>query len=235
VPAGDDSARLVGMRTNDADAVEELRNRLGPLVVPGDQPVFPNISLRMGARRHGARDAHFVYRSSLQASSTFARDQAIDAALALLHTFQPLPDGLTPMSVRALERDDSVVLVADGFAPAVDAYHRRLSAAGFRMPPHTPVLVDCATGEALLPRGRDLCDPPLERVPVSHVVTAHVHGAASDSAALALLRLKNLVTGPQRPLRSADLQSLATLTAAVPVERIDTWESRRIVTALLDL
>jgi len=233
--ADDGSEPLVGVRTNDADAVDVLRDRLGPLIADDEEFRFPNIRIQFGRRRGHMTDTHIVFRRGVQAFHTFSRDQAIDAAMAQLHTFLPHPDGLTPLQVRALERNGSVVLVSDAFASALDAHHRRLEAAGYSLLPHIPVLVDAAASEALLPRASDPVAPALARVPISHLVAFALAQDADIPTSVGLLQLKALVSGAYGRLRGADLQRLATLTATVPVVRIDSGESRRVVRTLVDL
>jgi hypothetical protein len=228
VRAGDGSIRLIGLRMNDADAAAEVRRRLGSLVAHGEVFRAPNLSVRFGSERGRVRDAHVVFRRGSRVMHTFSRAQAIDAAVGLIHTLLPGPGEVLTMYARPLQRDGSVVLVAESFAAAIDAQRRRLTAAGFTPLPYAPVRVDTAAGEALVPRGSRVDAPQFDRLRIAHVVVA---GAVVDrtlSFATQVHRAKSLIRGRRHPLRAADFGKLASLLATVPIARIDTSVSSEV-------
>ncbi len=226
--------QILGIRASDAEVVTVLRNRLAPLVV--DHPeVFANISIRVGGRRGHLRDAHLVYRRGFQTMRTFSLDAALDAAIGLVHTFSSTPVGTTPMHARTLVRGDSAILVSDNFSHVIDARSRQLSAAGFTIGSHAPVLVDSATGEALIPTGDDISAPTMSRVPISHVVVFAPDAAATVSPAVRLTHITMLVAGRDGPTRGDDLHALVELTTTVPVVRLDVLEPRNVARAIIQL
>ena len=232
--AADGAEQLLGIRTNDASAADAIRRRLGPLLA--EAPFgFPNIEVRFGSRRGAMTDVNLVYRRAIEVLRTFSREQAIDGALAQLHTFRAPPAGTTPMRVLALQRAGSVVLVSDTFSPAVDAQHRRLAAAGYSRWLHTPVLVDAAEHEALLPRECDASEPEFTRMPISHLVSPGVALPPDLPIPDLVTRNKILIAGPLRPLRAENLGALARLASSVPIVRIDSWDSRQVAQALVEL
>jgi hypothetical protein len=214
------SEHLVGVRTNDADAANELRDRLGSRLA--DAPFrFPNLEVRFGSRRGRVRDRHVVLRRGVVVLATSSRQQAIEGVLAQLPTFLPVPDGLTPFRTRALERDRAAVLVHEDFGVDVDAHHRTLTTAGWTALPATPVLVDANRAEVLLPRGDDPCAPSFEPVPISQVIVPAA-GSPDLAPPQALAALELLIAGPNHPIRAANVRALVALAAAVPIVRVDT-------------
>jgi len=236
LPADDDSRRFVGIRTDDVDAANAIRERLGPLLADDEPFRFPNVSLSIGNREGFRTSRNIVFRRSVRAFHTFSREQAIDATLAQLHTFVPHDARFTPMRVRALAREGSVVLVSDSFTSVIDAEHRRLSAAGYRALLQTPVLVDAVNREAQLPRSDDWPMPELVGVPVSHVVAPGSPHDAALPAAFSVARAAMLVTRPgERSIRGEDVRALAELTSGVPLVKIDTGDRREIARILIEL
>lgn len=233
--AADGTEVLVGIRTNDVGAVVEIERRLGRLLADTEPFSYPNIGIQIGGRRGTVADKHVVYRRGQALFHTADREQAIEAALAQLHTLLPAPSGVIPMHARALMRDGAVVVASDSFASPIDVSHRRLAAAGYQLLPHSPVLVDCAAAEALIPRFGDLGAPEYDRVPVSHIFAAASPMAPDDPAAIGLLQIRTFVVGRHQPLRSDHLRDLAALTAAVPVVRLPYWDPRLVADALLAL
>jgi hypothetical protein len=232
--AADGSERLVGIRTNDLDAAEVVRERLGPLLA--DEPFgYPNISILIGARRGPVTDTSVVVRRGARTFHTFSREDAIEAGLGLLHTFVPPPEHLTPLEVRALERDGAVVLVDNVFAEALDAQRRRLGAAGFTVLPVSPVLVDAAARLAFLPRAGDLAAPAFEAQPVSHLVVTGAVPEPGPRRAYDLARISSLVSRDRRSLRAADVDALSVLTAGVPLVWVDAVQQEQLRAALLGL
>lgn len=230
----DGSERLVGIRTNDLGAADVVRERLGPLLA--DEPFgYPNISILLGARRGSVTDKSVVVRRGARMFHTFSREGAIAAGLGLVHTFLPPPDHLTPLEVRALERDGAVVLVDNVFAEALDAQQRRLVGAGYTVHALSPVLVDPFARLAHLPRGGEIAAPRFDTVPVTHLV---VTGAAPNSGALGsfdLVRISPLAARDRRSLHARDVEALSLLAADVELVWVDAVERAQLLAALLGL
>jgi hypothetical protein len=221
VPSRDGRLRLVGIRTNDAGAADEISKRLGPLLV--DEPfAFANVSVMMGAGRGQMQNRHLVWSRNATAFRSFSSDAAIDAAIALIHTFAPRPEGLLPLRARVLERGGSAVVVAEQFELAIDVQHRRLADAGYSSStPVTPVLVDPNPADVLVPRG-DLLAPELVRVPISLVVVPGVPDERTGSTIpFDVAAARTMVLGPGRTLRTADVLALCTLAESVPFLRVN--------------
>jgi hypothetical protein len=231
VPARDGSRRLVGIRTDDVDTAEAIRRRLGSLVV--DEPfVFANVSVVIGGQRGRLQNRHLVTARGVNAFRSFSRDAAIDAALMLLHTFAPPPEGLLSLRARVLERGGSAVVLSEQFSLAIDVQHRRLTDAGYEAPPLTPVLVDPDTSEVLVPRG-DVLAPQFARVPISLVVVpSGPHPQLGAPGPFDVAAARPLVTGPFRPLTTAHVRALCALAANVPFLRVDDLGPREVIRAL---
>jgi hypothetical protein len=230
--APDGTERLVGIRTNDVDVAAAVRERLGPLLADDEPFGFPNISILLGARTGRVRDVDVVVRRTVRAFHTFSPDEAIDAAMALLPTFLPVPAGLTSLHARALERQGSVVLVADVFAGVLDAERRRISAAGYAVTAPTPVLVDPVAAVAHLPAATDLTRD-LVACPISHVVVTGVPPDHTVPDAFDLARIAPLVCSTEHPVQRDDFAALADLAAAVPLVWVPAIDRRQLVGALL--
>jgi hypothetical protein len=222
----DGSERLVGLRTNDLAAAATLRERLGPQLAADEPFGFPNISLLIGRQRGHARDVNIVVRRGVRVFHTFSLDEAVDAALALVPTFLPPPDGFVPLHVRALARDGALTLVADLFAEVLDAQRRRLRGAGYDWLPQSPVLVDPRTGLARLAPD----DTPR---PIAQLVVTGEQSHGSGCTSFDLARLTPLVSSGGRPLRVDDVRALAELARRVPVVWVDAVDRRRLADALL--
>ena len=222
----------VVVRASTPDVAARLEERLAPWVIPHPgQPA--EISLAASVHEDGRRTTNSVHRRGFTVRTTHSVDEALETVEALLHTFGPVPPGCTPMLVRALERDGAVVLVSDTFRETVDGHHRRFERAGYRTWPHTPVLVDPLTVEALLPAG-----PPgagrWRRVPITAVVVFAPEATATDSPAVRITHLTALVAGRDAPTRGRDVAALVTLTRMVPFVRLDELAPNSVIDALFD-
>lgn len=230
-PSGEE--RIVGVRCSDAEVLARLRDALAAHVVDGVD-ADPNVSLRVGESRRGRRDAHLVYRRGFRTYQSFDLDDAIGAALDVVHTLRMPEAGLYAVHARALLAGEHAVLVSEGFADAIDGHRRKVTAAGFTVARHSPVLVDLASGEVVLPAGGDPVAPATRRVPVRKVV---VFAPMADDVASPVVRLSHftaLVAGRGAPTTHVDLEALVTLQERLPFVRLDRLDARSVLSAAAD-
>ncbi len=243
LPVQDGAGVTVVVRSDDLEAADILRDRLAPYLHDDEtlhdgaanRPIR-DISVRFGAIQNGVRDAHLITRNGCEARRTFSRDDAMDTALALLQTFRPVPPGATSLNARLLTRDGTAVVVADGFGPAIDTRHRVITAAGYTIHPYTPVWVDAARAEALVPSSQhDLVDEGFDRLPIAHLVADAPAEDLDQSASSRLARLAPLVAGRTQPTRGDDLRALVELTSTCDVVRIGHSDPKQVARVLVEL
>lgn len=222
--------RLIGIRTNDADVVDRLRIRLAPWVV--DEEAAPNISLTVGGRTRGRRDAHRVHRRGVQTFRSFDLDEAVDAAIAHVHTMLPQPAGTLELYGRVLLRNGAAIVLGDAFAEGIDSHARRLIEQGYQLVPYSPVLADPATGEVLIREGDQPIGGEYRRVPITVVVGLAAPAVPEDPAVVTFSHLSALVAGRSRPTRAADLEGLLALQQRVPFVRHDDLDARSVLAVL---
>jgi hypothetical protein len=221
------------VRASSIEVGERIADRLAPWRTehPGRHA---GISLKVSAHEDGRRSAHSVYRHGFLVRSTYSLDDALETVELLLHTFVPPPAGTTSMHVRALETNDSVVLVSESFTETVDGHHRRLARAGVRTWPHAPVLVDGERAEALLPAGLP-GEGAWRRVPVAQVVSFAPTDPGAASPAVRVTHFTPLVAGRDAPTRGVDVQALVALMGSVPFVGLDVLAPNSVIGALLAL
>jgi hypothetical protein len=220
-------------RASSIEVAERIADRLAPWRVehPG---INAGISLKASAHEDGRRTAHSVYRHGFFVRSTYSLDDALQTVEALLHTFVPAPADVTPMHVRALELNGSVLLVSESFTETVDGHHRRLARAGVRVWPHAPVFVDGARAQALLPDGAP-GEGAWRRIPVAQVVAFAPTGDEDVSPAVRITHFTPLVAGRDAPTQGADVQALVALKEVVPFVGLDVVAPHSVIGALLEL
>ncbi|MGB8861429.1 MAG: hypothetical protein WCC60_19385 [Ilumatobacteraceae bacterium] len=221
------------MRTNDAEVAELLRARLQPWVVQAD--AAPNISLTVGARKLGKREAHRVYRSGVQSFRSFDLDEAIGAAVAHVYTMLRPPPGALEVFGRAVVRNGMAVVLGDAFGERIDSHARRLVDEGYELVPYSPVLVDPARGELLLREDLAPAGGSYRRVPISAVVALAAPPVPTDSPVVSFSHLSALVASRTGPTCAAHIEGLLVLQQRVPIVRHDDLDSRSVVSLIRSL
>ena len=230
----DGTERIVGLRTNDPDIAARLRTRLAAHVLEGVD-VFPNVSLRVGSRKRGRRDVHVVYRRNYGVCRTFDLDTAVAAAVSVVHTLRLPPAGAEEFYARALLRGGTALLVSESFGFAADVHHRQIVAAGFLPLYYSPVLVDPATAELLVPVDSTSLVPEYRRVPLSGALVFAPAEESADHAAVSLSHLTSLVARRVGPTQARDLEALVALRQKVPFHRVPVAEPREAVRVICAL
>lgn len=232
--AADGAEVILGVRTNSSAVYETLRSRLSTHLIDGFEP-SPNISVRVGERVRGKREASLVYRRNRRTFQSLDTDLAVEAAMQTLHTMLPPPAGTTMIRARAYLRNGRAVLATDGFGEHLDPHHRKITANGYTIVPYSPVLVDAQTAELLLHDGSDPAVQRFQRVPISHLLVYAPEPEPGTPGVVLFSHLTPFVVGRGEPTTRVELEALVDLHRKVEVVRADDADPKKIIPILAAL
>ena len=247
-------SQTLGVRSNSAALLDELRALLAPSVLSGVE-AYPNITIQVGEDQKRVRAVPFVYRRGALAARATSIGHAVRATLGLLETFGPARGchpRLRPLRARALLGANGAVLVSEMFGPGLENQARRLWRDGLRIVPGAPILLDPGTLEVVVRAPRFDYDPDalseLDRRYPRHEtefgfedVRAPVRSVAiftlcppDPGPAELLAQLFAFAVGNQRPACVEDLALLAALQQNARVRIVREFDIEALIAELRD-
>jgi hypothetical protein len=164
-PLGDDGIvavqvgnEVIGVRSNDADALALLRGALSPVVV--NQPsAIPRLSLLVTPDRGRIAGLSFLYRDDELVFRSASRGRALRATLAHVDAFLPAPATTIRLDAHVLVGTRGAVLVGGEFLEMLELAGRRLAARGWQVVDGPGAVVDRDAFSALVEPPRLALDP----------------------------------------------------------------------------
>jgi hypothetical protein len=225
---------LIGVRANDPQVTEQLRELLAPhLVVDSDMPP-PNLSLVIGGDgKGGSRSLNLLYRGAIRMLRTSSLGRMLRAVPAHLDGYLPAPEGIVQVEARVLLGSEGAVLVDRRLDESVEQAEGRFVRMGYRLLDVPVAELDESTTELVLrepriglePAARDALDRvyPLDRrevppgrtgrVPIERVIVIgphHLDRSLWDRPSPCLTNLARYF-GDRRRFGAADLDLLGRL------------------------